>query len=669
MQSGALPVPQVESASASRGKTTRASSSAIRAVLAAVLVAGTVVLLRSQGLLSGYLALGLSAVLVLAVPTSGQLSRRILLAAALLFGWVPVLWWAPLPVAGLGRVTLLLAITAGAMAAWVGHAENPVARLRLLVPKIALVDALPFVAAGVAATLLRGWWRLGSGETVLAFLSRGWDNSAHFDMVEMIRAHGATIDVLGAPSDGTWKFADYPQSFHVAVAAFMELTGSVVPADARTELVAYLHSVGLVAIVGVAALVAGLCALPSLRRRPLLAAPLAVLTVSGYVLGPGSIALHDGFPNFFLGCVLASVAFLVAVPLRRYVPTLHLAALGGALVAVAHTWVLLGTLVAPAALLAIVVLWRGRHHSSRRKVLFDAAVVLVTLTAAARAAQILTGLRATDVLTTPGGIVPPNLTAVLVLAVLAGVGWIVLGTNRVRAVSHAFRSTSRWLALVPAFGLVTLAGLAAVQLHADGALSYYFWKFATGVELLSVVAFASGIALAARPRRPDQPTRTAVPVLASAAACLVATQAFGLFGPGLARLGIAPVAPGAERYVQMAQESPATVTTAGHLLEVAAQQRVDPQRRFVMLDAGTAAIDPISEQQWLLALTGGWTDASNRQASLLGRTNDTLPELTASAERAPQSDPRAHLVVTGDSTAMLVAGLGDATRATVAGTP
>lgn len=660
---------QARSAWVSRGKATRAPSSAPRALLAAGLVAGTVLLLRGQGLLSGPLALVVSAVLVLAVPTSGQLSRRILLAAALLFGWIPVLWWAPLPVAGLGRVTLLLAVSAGALAAWVGHAEHPVTRLRLLVPKFALVDVLPLLAAGVAAGLLRGWWRLESGETVLAFLSRGWDNSAHFDMVEMIRAHGATIDVLGAPSGGTWKFADYPQSFHVAVAAVMELTGSVAPADARTELVAYLHSVGLVAIVGVAALVAGLCALPSLRRRPLLAAPLAVLTVSGYVLGPGSIALHDGFPNFFLGCVLASIAFLVAVPLRRCVPTVHLAALGGTIVAVAHTWVLLGTLVAPVALLAIFVLWRRRHLSSRRKTLLDAGIILATLIATARAAQILTGLRAADVLTAPGGIVPPNLTVVLVLAALVSVGWVVLGTNRVSAVSSALRSTSRWLALVPAAGLVTLAGLAAVQLRADGALSYYFWKFATGVELVSVVALASGIAQAARPRRADRPTRTAVPVLASAAACLVATQAFGLFGPGLARLAIAPVAPGAERYVQMAHESPATVATASHLLEVAAQQRAEPKPRLVVLDAGAAAIDPVSAQQWLLALTGGWTAASNRQASLLGRPSDTLHDLTASAEQVLQADPDARLVVTGNSATMLVAGLSSSTRVTVVGIP
>ena len=93
-------------------------------------------------------------VLVLLVPTSRELPRRVLLAGCLLLGWSQVLWWWPLAVGEPGRVTLGLAVLAGALAAWVGAAEHPGARARRLRPRLRPADValgLP-VGIGIACT-------------------------------------------------------------------------------------------------------------------------------------------------------------------------------------------------------------------------------------------------------------------------------------------------------------------------------------------------------------------------------------------------------------------------------------------------------------------------------------------------------------------------------------
>src|SRR4029079_18050564 len=76
------------------------------------------------------------ALLVLLVPTSRELPRRVLLAGCLLLGWSQVLWWWPVAVGGPGRVTLGLAVLAGALAGWVGAGEHPAARGRALRPPL-----------------------------------------------------------------------------------------------------------------------------------------------------------------------------------------------------------------------------------------------------------------------------------------------------------------------------------------------------------------------------------------------------------------------------------------------------------------------------------------------------------------------------------------------------
>jgi hypothetical protein len=76
----------------------------------------------------------------------------------------------------------------------------------------------------------------------------------------------------------------------------------------------------------------------------------AVATV--FLLGPGADSLSFGHVNFLVATALVVVLALVALPMPRVTSPLQLAALAGALVGVAHNWILLLTLAAPAALAA-----------------------------------------------------------------------------------------------------------------------------------------------------------------------------------------------------------------------------------------------------------------------------------------------------------------------------
>ncbi|MDT7707729.1 MAG: hypothetical protein QOG20_3336, partial [Pseudonocardiales bacterium] len=99
------------------------------------MAAAVVVLVgRRAGVLEGTAGLLVGVLLVLLVPTSRDLCRRILLAGCLLLGWVPLLWWVPLPVGTTGRVAIGLAVLAAAVAGWVGAGRRPRLRMRALVP-------------------------------------------------------------------------------------------------------------------------------------------------------------------------------------------------------------------------------------------------------------------------------------------------------------------------------------------------------------------------------------------------------------------------------------------------------------------------------------------------------------------------------------------------------
>src|SRR5665647_908428 len=189
----------------------------------------------------------------------------------------------------------------------------------------------------------------------------------------------------------------------------MELLGSPTPQSVGAEMATTVNAIGWVAVLAVGMLAAGLCALPGLGRRPVAAVLVTTVVTAGFLLGPGAMALPGGFANFFFACALAASVPLVAVHVDRLSSPIPLLAIGGLLVGVAHSWLLLISLALPAAALVLLPSAHCRWPTSRRGWIGLTAILAMTGLGGLQAARVLSGLDATAVLTTQGGIATPDL--------------------------------------------------------------------------------------------------------------------------------------------------------------------------------------------------------------------------------------------------------------------
>lgn len=149
----------------------------------------------------------LTVLTVLTVPSSRQLSRRLLLNLCLIFGWTPLLWWLPLPLplGDRGRAGALLSVAVGGIGVWVGTARSPCERARRILPRLALVDAYPLLAAALSVVVLYPWLQAKSGAAALSMLMKGWDHSAHFTMVRLIRHGGVSHGRFSTFRSHRWR--------------------------------------------------------------------------------------------------------------------------------------------------------------------------------------------------------------------------------------------------------------------------------------------------------------------------------------------------------------------------------------------------------------------------------------------------------------------------------
>src|SRR5690606_29304961 len=130
-------------------------------------------------------------------------------------------------------------------------------------------------------------------------------------------------------------------------------------------------------------------------------------------------------------------------------------AIGGALVGVAFSWVLMLALAAPAALLVLLPL-RRRWLWSRSAAIVTVVVAVVALCGLLRVLVVLGRVRATDPLTITSGGVPPvslGLYAVGTLGLFAACLLVARQPARVT------RQRLRGMALVPIAGLAVTVGL------------------------------------------------------------------------------------------------------------------------------------------------------------------------------------------------------------------
>ena len=633
------------------GQTRRRSGRCARGMAAGAVVSIVVVLARVQGAVSGVGALTLLGFLALAVPTSRELSRRVLLAGCVIIGWFPLAWWIPMRVGAFGRGTLLLAALAGGLVGWLLAGEDPRLRARTLLPRTRLVDAWP-VAFGVGtAAVLAPWLHVDNASSALAMLARGWDHSAHFGMTEMTRSHGVSVPGLGpGPSAEHWAYAHYPQGYHALAATVMELV-SPEPGSSSTEIVLYAHAMGTIEVVGMVVLLAGLCALPSLRAKPLAALVLVTGVWSAVILGPGGGGriILDGFPNFLIASLMLACLPLVLVPIGRVASPVHAAAAGGAVVAVAHGWVLLAVLAAPAVLVLLLPLRHSRWRGTPAAWSATIAVIVASVAASIEAIRLLGGQRLGDVLVVGGGITPPSLriTAVLAAAGLAATAVLAFRRRRLgpgRRSDVGLRTVA--MGAVPVVGLAVAAAIAQLQLTTTGALGYYFWKYVLGLELLCVVLLAlSFAALLASLGRIASRTSRVLQGAATAAICFALIQGWGAVSPALGWLRTT-AAPGIAARAELSESADHPPMTAMRIWDPVALPRSTACRHVVYLSfPSDGRIHPIAAAQWLYALTGSWTDEANLTAGYLGPTDQSQERAIAVARNVLERDPIAVVVV------------------------
>jgi hypothetical protein len=628
-------------------------------VLRGLVVGGSlvavVVAARRSGLIHGEIALAVAALGALAIPSSTQLSRRIVLVGAITLGWLPMAWWLPAPFPPLGRMTLFLALLYGSLGAWVASASAPRARLSAMMPRLRRVDALPFLAALASAGALSFLLSARTGSRVLTLLMAGWDHTAHYAMTHMIRDFGVVTNMAPAVVNGeNTSFTTYPQGFHAAAAAVMELLTSTTVGPADAELVVYAHALAIIIIAAVTSVTAGICALPQLRRRPAVAAPLVAIVTAGFVTGPGSTALFNGFPNFVMAIALVGIVILLVIPLHRVVSPVALLAIGGAVVGIAHNWALLLSLAGVALLALALPLSRTRWRASRSRWVMASAIALATAGAVLSAMRVLSTHQFSALMITQGGAVPPAIG--LLLAVVLGsaglcVAVFAVTSRRMTSARSGAAVRTATLVLVPIVGIAVAGFIVHLQLRASSVVGYYLWKYVVALELACLVlasAAAANLTVALPQIKISRMSRGAV-AIASALGVVAASQAFGYAGPSLAGFGVWQGEPTTQTRESLLTQSAVPNPTGERLLAALHVQEQDLTRFVIFLPyPQDNRTHPILAAQWYQSLTGTWTDQRARLAGSPACVGTTADEAAACATAILSEDPTRLIVVGPD---------------------
>lgn len=474
--------------------------------------AGTVIAARTSGVLVGYPALAVLLLVVLALPLSRHAGRRVFLAGCLLLGWQPVLWWWRLPVGGAGRVTWGSALLVGGLAAWV--AAGPLReRARALVPTVSTVDVLLPATVVLGVWAVRPWFAVRTPAQAVSALWGGRDQASHLDMTLLVRTGGAVGQAQGpAPDGSSWASDNYPQSFHADVVALLEVLHGSAAGPWMTELVRYPPAVAILYVAAVTVLVAGVVAVPPLRRRPAVGIPAGGFVAAAFLVGEGRSVVLLGHEPFLLAVVMAGCVVLAVLHLGRRPGPLPVAAVGAAVTGVAQGWPLLAGMVL-AALLPVV----GRPGQRLRlpRSLRNRVAVLVVVAAGVGASlQVLLVLRGSDAVVVVGAAGAVERVSSVALAVVTA-GAVVATTLVLRAcprtVVVARVGATRWVVVA---GLASVAALAAWSHRVPGSGFYYPAKLLVGVFLVSVPILAvAGAVLVDRALSAFLPAgRGAVPV-------------------------------------------------------------------------------------------------------------------------------------------------------------
>lgn len=563
-------------------------------------VAGIVIALRSAGLLQGAPALLLAGVLFLLFPTAKVLSQRILFNGLIATGLIPLSWWIPERIVGTDHGTLLLAALAGLLSWWILSARSIRPRLHRLLPQIRGIDALPFLAAVMSALSLYTMLTIRVAADALSIMMSRWDYNSHFSIYYMIRRNGGVIPTIPTEADGAaWGFGEYPQGFHTLLATGSQiLRPKIVSLD--SELVSFINLQAACSVFTVLIIVAGMCALPAVRRRQAVMATGIAVASAAWIYGPGSIPVYEGFANFYLACGMATATVLALLAFQRRIPVIGVVSVGAGLVGIANNWLLLLSLVAVVLLAKLWTISRSPKTYGRRWwILTATAAGLILLGVALPVLQIAPLIRSSQaILEATGGIAFPDFGLALVTLSMA----LVLGICNRSAMAR-----TEWLPLrrersdvhVAAVGLLLpialCVWLAVTQSLQNGEISYYFHKYLIAVLLLawplSVAAAATLIPVVQRRGTQHRhPGRTA----ALALLAVTATQVFGFTVPGLEDVGLPP---SAKPVVELASQAAHIKSTPAYVHRLIESAR-DPESPSTIYIPAAGTVDPVLAARW-----------------------------------------------------------------------
>jgi hypothetical protein len=565
--------------------------------------------------------------LALAVPSAQGFSARLALNASIGLGTVPVLWWFHWPIPDLSRTAVITGVLVGGLVWWCAAGGAVTHRLRRLVPGLARADAAPVAAAVLSTAALWPMVAMAGSRRALAFLLKGWDNCAHYEMFDTIEYSGCDMTCSLLPfGNNSWQIPKYPQGFHTVLAAIWEFFNGGEPGTWVEHLAAFPKLVAVLTIVVVTMMVAGIAALVLNRRSltlPLLAA-IAIVTV--YVLGPGAYLIYAGFASFVYTCAAVVQVGLVAGATRGKVRTADLAAIAALGVTVANNWLAL----APIAASGLALVWTARGWAGRPKIsvrpVTGAVIALLGCLGSLRAiVPTLKAATARNLLEITAGISVPDTSATIAICSLVLAAALLVNTSHT---SRASVFSARMAAVPPLVASTIALALGGYLVWSGTPLGYYFWKLVWGLIPIAV-PFGFVILARAFPIRAwsgaDGTFERTFRVVGVALIAVAVSQFFGLTVPtgdaaDTTRASIATL------WRDTGEPGELAMRAAGQIIATAKLQRSDPELVYVLV-SDLAPIRPQLAQFWIAPLSGGqmmrhWNDEiSPGLADLAARSN------------------------------------------------
>lgn len=607
--------------------------------------------LRMGGFLYSPLVLPLFGLLLLLLPVSTHVSGRIVWTFVVLFGIVPLLWWIPAAWTPTLRSTLMLSAVAG-VAAFCGAKSRLTRRPWLSVlPQARFVDILPFLAGAFGFLVHINQLTVRRAEDAMSLMLLAWDNASHFNIFHMQRTTGTVLPVAGPAEDGSrWAFSDYPQGFHSALVLMSELVRKTSPDDWEADTVTYVNFSAIMNIAVVVLVVAAVCSLPALRKRPLLGTPIAAFVAAGWLFGPGALASMHGFPNFFFTVGLAASGIVLLHSMRRPLEPLPLIAVGACAAGVVQNWALLIVFLIPSALAVMLVTPRGRWRATRAEVVSACVVAAIVVAAAVAATKQLLSVPADNLLFAVGGVPDSDLGLLLAaLLILAGF-YVLLRTGS--AAENELAVRARWSMGSVGAGTALAVAMASAQLSNSGAVSYYTQKFSISLALVALVVLALSVGAVMDVLGPKEfAMKSAQGLVLSAAFSLAATQAYGFPFP-LKSVGLPPSsASGLESTKQETALKTGSAARDRLLLAVRGAGNIGIPGLY--LTTRPSELDVILAQQWFDSLRGTYSEHSWKLSLNMFPLSGGPENLRKVVADIRYQDPGARLVVDQENRAAL----------------